>query len=204
MRRVAQELDTGPASLYAYVRNTAELHAAVLDELLGALEVRARGSWVDRLEQLLTDYLMVLAGHTGLARSALLLRPSGPNVLALYDRMLGLLLAGGVEAGRASWGVDLLVLTATATAAEHAAPEATDADAPVTDDEKASAVDRAVRTADPTRTPHLAHHAALLLGGTHEQRWRWTVRAQIAGIAATPLPDAPATALPDAPNSPED
>src|SRR5580704_13814187 len=35
MRRLAAELDTGPASLYVYVRNTAELHAAVLDELLG-------------------------------------------------------------------------------------------------------------------------------------------------------------------------
>ena len=37
MRRLAQELDTGPASLYVYVANTAELHAAVLDELLGDL-----------------------------------------------------------------------------------------------------------------------------------------------------------------------
>jgi len=35
MRRLAAALDTGPSSLYVYVRNTAELHAAVLDELLG-------------------------------------------------------------------------------------------------------------------------------------------------------------------------
>ena len=35
MRRLAQELDTGAASLYVYVRNTAELHAAMLEELLG-------------------------------------------------------------------------------------------------------------------------------------------------------------------------
>ena len=33
MRRLAQELDTGPASLYVYLRNTAELHAAMLEEL---------------------------------------------------------------------------------------------------------------------------------------------------------------------------
>src|SRR6267154_655953 len=32
MRRLAQELDTGPASLYVYVRNTAELHAAMLEQ----------------------------------------------------------------------------------------------------------------------------------------------------------------------------
>src|SRR3954468_16272958 len=34
MRRLAKELDTGPASLYVYVKDTEELHAAVLDELL--------------------------------------------------------------------------------------------------------------------------------------------------------------------------
>ncbi|MEV8510654.1 hypothetical protein AB0368_38300 [Actinoplanes sp. NPDC051475] len=28
MRRLAEELDTGPASLYVYVRNMAELHGA--------------------------------------------------------------------------------------------------------------------------------------------------------------------------------
>ena len=37
MRRLAEELDTGPASLYVYVRNAAELHAAILDELLGTV-----------------------------------------------------------------------------------------------------------------------------------------------------------------------
>lgn len=39
MRRLAQELDTGPASQYVYFRNTAELHAAVLDELLGEVDL---------------------------------------------------------------------------------------------------------------------------------------------------------------------
>jgi len=35
----SQELDTGAASLYVYVRNTAELHAAMLDELLGQVDL---------------------------------------------------------------------------------------------------------------------------------------------------------------------
>ena len=39
MRRLAQELDTGPASLYVYLRNTAELHAAMLEELLGRVDL---------------------------------------------------------------------------------------------------------------------------------------------------------------------
>ena len=42
MRRLALELDTGPASMYVYVRNTVELHAAVLDELLGVVDPRRK------------------------------------------------------------------------------------------------------------------------------------------------------------------
>src|ERR1700684_2247935 len=52
MRRLAAELDTGAASLYVYVRNTAELHAAMLEELLGQIDlspVTAVGDWQERL-----------------------------------------------------------------------------------------------------------------------------------------------------------
>src|SRR3954447_2834936 len=72
MRRLAQELDTGPASLYVYVRNTAELHAAVLDELLGTVgPAPTEGSWRERLERVLTAYTAMLFEHPSLARSAL-------------------------------------------------------------------------------------------------------------------------------------
>src|SRR6201995_6118200 len=57
VRRLAEDLDTGPASLYVYFRNTAELHAAILDELLGTVAPPpSGGDWRERLEQVLTDY----------------------------------------------------------------------------------------------------------------------------------------------------
>src|ERR1700761_1100430 len=51
MRRVAQELDTGHASLYVYVRNTEDLHAQLLDaQLAGALAgPPPEGTWRSRL-----------------------------------------------------------------------------------------------------------------------------------------------------------
>src|ERR1700679_1834347 len=52
VRRLAQELDTGPASLYVYFRNTAELHAAILDELLGTIPAPPAGrDWRDPPER---------------------------------------------------------------------------------------------------------------------------------------------------------
>lgn len=186
MRRVAQVLDTGAASLYVYVSNTAELHAAVLDELLGALPAPgSQGPWTKRLEALLGQYADILYAHPGLARSALLIRPTGPNAVQLYDRVMGLLLEGEVEAGRAAWGVDLLLQYVTGTAAEHSAavPGVEDAD-----DATMGALARALRDADPATAPHVATHADAILSGQPGERVAWAVQALIAGIAATPVP----------------
>jgi len=185
MRRVAQELDTGPASLYVYVSNTAELHAAVIDRLLGDVAVAAGGHWQDRLERLVTDYRDLLWKYPGLARSALAIRPSGRNFLVLFDRIMGLLVEGGVEPGQAGLGADLLLLTTTASAAEHAAPEDGDSDAGTDHLTKQNAIADAVRSVNAQDAPLIARHADALLAGTPDQRWRWYLRAQIAGIAAT-------------------
>src|SRR5690348_2436203 len=74
MRRLAAELDTGPASLYVYVRNTAELHGAILDELVAGLEQPGAGEWREQLIDLLSAYTELLFAHPGLARSVLMLR----------------------------------------------------------------------------------------------------------------------------------
>lgn len=98
MRRLAQELDTGAASLYVYVRSTAELHAAVLDELLGTVgPAPPGGDWRERLERVLTAYAAMLYEHPTLARSALTARPSGPNYLNLIETLLALLASGPIR-----------------------------------------------------------------------------------------------------------
>ncbi len=121
MRRVAAELRTGPASLYAHVRNTADLHAQLLDALLVALPPDRPGPWRDRLTALLTAYADVLRERPEIARRAMFTRPGGPNSLALLDRVVGLLREGGASNRSAAWGVDLLVQFATVTAVEQAA-----------------------------------------------------------------------------------
>ncbi|MGW2700031.1 TetR/AcrR family transcriptional regulator [Streptomyces sp. NPDC001340] len=181
MRRLAQELDTGPASLYVYVRNTDELHAAVLDELLGTVgPAPAEGTWRERLERVLTDCTRMLLEHPSLARSALTARPSGPHYLNLIETLLALLDEGGVPRERAAWGVDLLLQHATATAAEHAGEESPG---------DWQALDSAVRGASEDTHPHIAATAGALLSGAPEARLSWAFQALINGIERTAVPD---------------
>jgi AcrR family transcriptional regulator len=193
MRRLAQELDTGAASLYVYVRNTAELHAAMLEELLGQIDLGPvtadDGDWQDRLIQVLTAYTAILFEHPGLAQSALVTRPSGPAYFGLVDGILGLLEAGGIPGDRAAWAMDLLLHVATSTAAEQGTRErAVDAK----DEEEAQAV--ALRGAPADQFPHIAAiGAAELMSGAGQDRLSWGFRVLINGVIQTPRPESEAT-----------
>src|ERR1700722_2832481 len=169
MRRLAQELDTGAASLYVYVRNTAELHAAMLEDLLGQIDlspVTAAGDWRGRLVEVLTSYTAILFTYPGLAQAALGARPSGPAYFGLVDGILALLEAGGIPADRSAWAMDLLLHVATSTAAEQGARErAVDA----RDEEDAQAA--ALRAAPAGQFPHIAAiGAAELMSGRGQDR----------------------------------
>jgi AcrR family transcriptional regulator len=186
MRRLATELDTGPASLYVYVQNTAELHGALLDELLAGLDLPRAGTvdrWHDELIGLLSAHTRLLMGYPSLARSVLTLRPYGPNYLRLIDVLLGLLHAGGVPTRQAAWGVDLLLQHATATAAEQGTR-----DEAVEADREEEALVMAVREAAGGDYPNLDGVRGELFSGTGEQRLRWAFAALIAGVAGTPAP----------------
>src|ERR1700729_3555908 len=172
MRRLAQELDTGPASLYVYVRNTAELHAAMHEDLLSQVDlspVTAGGDWRDRLTAILFSYTAILFGQPGLAQSALVTRPNGPAYLSLAEGILALLSAGGVPPARAAWAVDLLLHFATSTAAEQGTrQQAIDA----SDEEDAAAAP--LRRAPPATYPHLAALGAEeLMSGPGPDRLTW-------------------------------
>ncbi|QMU79490.1 TetR/AcrR family transcriptional regulator [Streptacidiphilus sp. PB12-B1b] len=185
MRRLAQVLDTGPASLYVYVRNTAELHAYLLDDLLAGLDlapVTAAGDWRDRLVTVLLSYTTVLMEHPGLAQSALVTRPSGPGYLRLLDGVLALL-DGQVPADRAAWAVDLLLHFATSTAAEQGArSRAADAEAEEDD------LGEAITGATAETYPNIAALGLDLLSGTGEDRLLWGFTVLISGILVTPRP----------------
>ncbi|MBB4752546.1 TetR/AcrR family transcriptional regulator [Actinoplanes lobatus] len=197
MRRLATELDTGPASLYVYVQNMAELHGAILDELLAGLRLpdpgQAGENWRAELIGLLTDYTRLLLAQPSLARSILALRPSGPHYVHLVDTLLGLLHAGGVPVAQAAWGVDLLLQHGTATAAEQAIRNATNEA-----QQEHDAFVEALNEAADDDCPNIARARNELFSGTGIQRLSWMFDALIAGIStvAVTAPEPSATNRP--------
>jgi AcrR family transcriptional regulator len=188
MRRLAQELDTGPASFYVYVANTAELHAYMLDELLIEVDltpITAAGDWRDRLVSVLSSYTAVLIEHPGLAQSALVTRPTGPGFLVLVDGLLALLM-GRMPGDQASWALDLLLHFATSSAVEQGirrqAIDATD------DDDQVVA---AILDATDDTYPHIAALGMELLSGTGLDRLTWGFHVLINGVLQTPRPTHP-------------
>lgn len=181
MRRVAQDLDTGAASLYVYVANRDDLMAAMLDHVLGTVPEPAVGTWRERLEALIESAVAAMSKHEGLALVALGAIPTSPNALALIERMLTLLDEGGLDSRTNSWAVDLLYLYITAQAAEQnaynvkgATPEATIA-----------AAQRKFDELPADRYPMIVGlRAHMLYGG--DAREAWALRVLVNGILATP------------------
>jgi AcrR family transcriptional regulator len=180
MRRIATALDTGPASLYVYVRDTEDLHAQILDALLGEVDTTTAGpgTWRDRLKALLTSYRDVLFAHPEIARMALSTQPSGPHYLALVDAVLALLAEGGVADRAAAWGMDLLLLYPTAVAVEHGTPASS------TPDDRFADLAARIAAVDAERHPTIARLGGELMSGDGAARSAWAFDVILDGIVA--------------------
>lgn len=110
MRRVAQELNTGAASLYAHVTNKDQLVDLMLDRVYAEFDVPDAdpGRWQDQVKDIVRSGLRVLLAHPGLARASLAGIPMGPNGLLLTERCLAVLRAGGLPDHVASYAGELI------------------------------------------------------------------------------------------------
>lgn len=123
MRRVAQALDTGPASLYVYVHDRRELMALVHDHAVAdvALPGEADGDWRARLQLLVGRVVSALAAHNDIASIRLIDHLPGPHALRITEEMLRLLRLGGIDDASCAWAADLLGQYIASSALEKAA-----------------------------------------------------------------------------------
>ncbi len=197
MRKVAAELDTGPASLYVYVAQREELLRLMLDAVVATvplpeLPAAPPGDWRRRLAGLVTDVIHTLNAHPGIGRVSLGSIPAGPAWLDLFDRILGLLLAGGVERQRAAWGCDLIALHIGAVTYEvsvaHPGPAAGDGpdalEGALEHRHARASIEDRLAGLDPARHPHLAASTAELASGPATARLALGIEVLISGLAS--------------------
>jgi len=190
MRRVAAALDTGPASLYVYVRDTEELHSAVLEELLGKSglleDTRDDGwTWRERIIDLLMRYTELLLAYPSVARVTAFTRPVGPHYIRLVERLLALQVQGGVSLREAGWGVDLLLQQAETTATEQGSRTAQEQ---AGDDEALRTAIRSLVAANSPDLPYIVAGGEDLISGEGPQRGAWSFEVILNGLLATPRP----------------
>jgi AcrR family transcriptional regulator len=120
MRRVADELGTGPASLYAHVANKEELLDLLLDAVIAEIEVPEPDPdhWAAQLSDMGRRTYQVFAAHRDIAVVSLANSPTGPNAMRLAEGMLAIMLAGGVPGQVAGWALDRMSLYIAADAYE--------------------------------------------------------------------------------------
>ena len=120
MRRVADRLGTGAASLYAHVSGREELLELVFDALVGQvkLEEPDPARWREQVHRLLRDLRDILASHTDAALAGLGRVPTAPQTLAAAEVLTAVLRAGGLTDRVVALGFDQLVLYVSASAYE--------------------------------------------------------------------------------------
>ena len=185
MRRVAQALGTGPASLYAHVSNKEELHELMLDRLLGRLPRPEPDPniWTEQILEMARAQLKMLTAYPGIARVGLeTVVPAGPNALAYGEAMLAVLRAGGVPDRIAVFAFDTLSLWCSAFAYELGAVRTGDVDekAIVTRSKEIGAY----MAARPAQFPNLLGVGRILSEATPEERFEFAMDLFLAGLVA--------------------
>jgi AcrR family transcriptional regulator len=188
MRRVAQELDTGAASLYAHVANKKELLDLVFDRVVGEIDLPEQGepgTWREQIRELGIRMHATLSSHADVARVALANIPLGPNALRVSERMLGVMVAGGVPAQAAAWFLDRMSLYIVAEAYEGTLWEMPEGFNPETDrDAFVEPLRQYFRSLPVDQFPALVANVDEMTSGDKDERFLFGLDLLLDGLAA--------------------
>jgi AcrR family transcriptional regulator len=203
MRRLAQALDTGPASLYVYVADRDELHALLFDAAIGTIELPPvdPAQWREQLKELARRMVKMMAeDFPGIALLAMTHIPTGENAMRGVEAMLTLLKAGGATDEAAAYAGDLLSLYVTAIAYEQSLYRRLYSD-PEHEQREVQQLAERFGNLDAERFPTLAALGPAMTRGDGRERFELGLDVIINGLLATPT-EGRLTGEPGAPGSP--
>jgi AcrR family transcriptional regulator len=111
MRRIAEELDTGAASLYWHVGSKDGLLDLLFDHVIGEQEVPSPDPdrWQEQLKEVARTQRATILRHRDIVAVSLGRIPMGPHALRYSEKVLAILRAGGVPDWLAVAGQHLLI-----------------------------------------------------------------------------------------------
>src|SRR6478736_8112806 len=188
MRRLAQALDTGPASLYVYVASRDALWELLCDAALATVETEPTDPerWREQLHELAARTVKMMAvDYPGMARLAMAHIPVGDNSLRVVESMMSLLKAGGVSDQAAAYAADLIGSYTTAIAYEESL-YATLYNDPEHVEREVGRIAERFADLPPERYPTLAALADKMTMGDGEERFSLGLDVIINGLLETP------------------
>jgi AcrR family transcriptional regulator len=181
MRRVAGALETGPASLYAHVVNKEDLDDLLIGRLCAEIELPQPNprTWREQAISICSQLRDQYQRYPGISRAALAAVPTNRETLRVSEGMLGVVLAGGVDAQTAAWAIDALIVYVNAFCLESALR-----DRPADQDGWLVNRDESLRrfTALPDTFPFTKRYAAELTSGTAADRFDFTLNLIMDGL----------------------
>jgi AcrR family transcriptional regulator len=186
MRRLATELDTGPASLYVYFSGRQELRDAMLDRASELIELEEPdpARWREQLHRLVNSVLEMLEAHPGLAEVAVANPPTGERSMRFAENLLALLRAGGVADRDAAWAIDILPLITTASAVETVVHQRRMAEQGGSWQDTAERLGRVFEALPPEEFPNLSELRRELTSGDGDARFTFAVDVFLDGLVA--------------------
>jgi AcrR family transcriptional regulator len=187
MRRVADELGTGPASLYWHVANKDALVDLIIDRVAGEVPLPEpdQDRWQEQLREWLIGVRGVFERHPGVAALTLGRIPTGINVVRWAEWTLVLLRGAGIPDRVAAYAGDLLGLYLGATGYEATLPPMTSASGEALSLEETAAMMRGYFASLPAdQFPNVVATVDELFSGGPEERFELGLDVILRGLAS--------------------
>jgi AcrR family transcriptional regulator len=191
MRRVADELGTGPASLYWHVASKDALIDLIIDRVAGEVPLPEPdpARWQEQLREWLLGVRTVFARHPGVAALTLGRIPTGTNVLRWAEWTLVLMRGAGLPDRVATYAGDLLGLYLGATGYEATLPPMTSATGEPLSPEETAAMMRGYFASLPAdQFPNVVATVDEMFSGDEDERFELGLDVILRGLASYARP----------------
>jgi AcrR family transcriptional regulator len=185
MRRIAEELGTGAASLYWHVGSKDGLLDLVFDELIGEVTVPDPDPprWREQVKDLARAQRAGTLRHPYVVRVSIGRIPMGPNALVFSERSLAILRAGGLPPRLAVRASHLLISTVNGFTIDETGVSGTGPDGAAPAADAAAAAGGYLATLPPERFPNLVSLAREFADADRDARFELLIDIFVDGLA---------------------